>query len=326
MTVLFPLSLSLSPSSLTRVAPIAWLAVVANPRATTGKLTTCPLPLSVPSHPHTLAFPHCPMTSSWWQSERWFVGLVLQLCCLVGTMAVLPYACCLQSIPLTTKLVLLTALNTFIVWPVVLGLSLYFLHSSLQHVTPVLVAAYHSTATSALAMHRDELLTAAAIGCVVGAVILALDPLLKLILSLPEWPADRSPSAWQGLLASLYGATVEEILFRFFFHTLLVSGLTHLTSSHSIAFSVAAAVSAVGFGLGHVPAARKALEGSGERLGWTGVLRVVLLNCLASVPFALVYEGWGLEAAMVTHGATDIVLHVIAPLFVHADAKPDKQD
>ena len=266
-------------------------------------------------------------SSSWWQSEQWFVGLVLQLCCLVGTMAVLPYACRLQNISLTPKLVALTALNTFIIWPVVLGLSLYFLHPSLQHVTPVLVQAYHSTAASALASHRDELLTAAAVGCIVGAVILTFDPLLKLLLSLPDWPAERSPNAWQGLLASLYGATVEEILFRLFFHSLLTSTLSHLTPlSHSTAFGVAAALSAVGFGLGHVPAARKALEGSEQQLGWAGVLRVLLLNCVASIPFAVAFDWWGLEAAMAAHGAADIVLHVIAPLLVRTEGGAEKQD
>ena len=265
-------------------------------------------------------------STSWWQSQQWFVGCVLQLCCLAGTMAVLPYACRLQKLPITFKLVALTALNTFIIWPLVLALSLCLIHPTLQQVTPVLVEAYHSTATGALTRHSDELLTAAAMGCVVGAVILALDPLLKVLLSLPEWPAERSPNAWQGLLASLYGATVEEILFRLFLHSLLVSGLSHITSSHWTAFVIAAATSAVGFGFGHVPAAKKALEGSGKQLGWEGVLRVVLLNCVASVPFAFVYELWGLEAAMAAHGAADIVLHVIAPLFVQSESGVDKHD
>ena len=265
-------------------------------------------------------------SSSWWQSERWFVGGVLQSCCLAGTMAVLPYACRLQNIPLTFKLSALTALNTFIIWPVVLALSLHFLHPSLQRVTPVLVDAYHSTASAALTSHRDHLLSAASIGCIVGAVILALDPLLKLLLSLPDWPAERSPSAWRGLLASLYGATVEEILFRLFFHSLLTSLLSFTTASRPTAFAVAAAASAVGFGLGHLPAARKALQGTGQQLGWAGVCRVLLLNGVASVPFALVFELWGLEAAMASHGAADIVLHVIAPLCARTERNTEKRD
>ena len=264
--------------------------------------------------------------SSWWQSEQCFVGLILQLGCLAGTMAVLPYACRLQNIALTPKLVALTALNTFIVWPVVIGLSIFFLHPSLQHTTPILVAACQSSFVAAIAAHSDELLTAAAVGCIVGAVILALDPLLKAVLSLPDWPAERSPNAWQGLLASLYGATVEELLFRFFLHSLLVAAVSYVTSSHSAAFWTAAAVSAVGFGLGHIPAARKALETSGQQLGWQAVLRVVLLNCVASGPFALLYDCCGLEAAMAAHGATDIILHVLAPLLVHDDDRAEKHD
>ena len=264
--------------------------------------------------------------SSWWRSETAFVGLTLQSCCLAGTLCVLPYACQLQKIPLTARLTALTALNTFIIWPVVLCISIFLLHPSLQRVTPVLVDAFHSAPAAAVASHSDELLTAAAIGCVVGAVVLALDPLIKAAFSLPDWPAERTPSAWQGLLASLYGATVEEILTRFFLHSLLQSGLVRVGVSHSAAFWVAAAVSAVGFGLGHVPAAAKSLKESGLQLGWAGLLRVLLLNSVASVPFAVVFDWWGLEAAMATHGAADIVLHVLAPMFIRTERRADKTD
>jgi hypothetical protein len=260
------------------------------------------------------------------QSDTAFVGLMLQACCLAGTMAVLPYACQLQKIPLTAKLIALTALNTFIIWPVLLCISIFLLHPSLQPVTPLLVDAYHSTPASAIVKHSEQLLTAAAIGCVVGAVVLALDPLIKAVLSLPDWPAERSPNAWQGLLVSLYGATVDAILIRFFLHSLLLSGLTRIGVSPSAAFWLAAAVSAVGFGLGHVPAARKALKESGMELGRAGLLRVVLLNSVASIPFALAFDWWGLEAAMVTHGAADIVLHVLTPLFVRTESRADKRD
>jgi hypothetical protein len=44
------------------------------------------------------------------------------------------------------------------------------------------------------------------------------------------------------------------------------------------------------------------------------VVRTLALNGIAGVQFGLLYWKNGLEAAMISHGAADVVLHVLGPL------------
>jgi hypothetical protein len=161
---------------------------------------------------------------------------------------------------------------------------------------------------------RALLLPCALIGGLVGAVIVLLDlgvftPGLALSGS---QVSSLQPPAWQGLLASLYGGVVEELLLRLGLMTLLVWVGTRLIRSPNVRPDVvwaAIVVSALLFGAGHLPTTATLLP-----LTPLVVARALLLNGLGGVVFGWLYWRGGLLAAMIAHFSADIVLHVVAPL------------
>lgn len=152
---------------------------------------------------------------------------------------------------------------------------------------------------------------AVVVGLFLGFTLLALDRWIFL----PRLPrVDAAPAAvarWQALLASFYGAVTEELLLRLIFMTLIAWLLVRLLGEAEIVpremlFSTAIVASAVLFGIGHLPAAA-AVWGLTPPV----VMRVVLLNAAAGVPFGFLYWRWGLEYAMIAHFAADVALHVV---------------
>jgi membrane protease YdiL (CAAX protease family) len=128
-------------------------------------------------------------------------------------------------------------------------------------------------------------------------------------------PEAANPAAWKGFLASFYGGIVEEIFLRFGMMTLLVFCLGKIfrTVEHrptGAAFWLANISAALLFGLGHLPATAMLMP-----LTKIVVLRAVLLNAICGVVFGVLYWKRGLEQAMVSHFAADLMLHVAAPLF-----------
>ena len=65
------------------------------------------------------------------------------------------------------------------------------------------------------------------------------------------------------------------------------------------------------FGLGHLPMTARFTE-----ITTIVVVRAILLNGIAGVTFGWLHWKKGLEAAMISHFTTDIVLHVILPLLI----------
>ena len=154
-------------------------------------------------------------------------------------------------------------------------------------------------------------------GICVGALMLALDALVFG----PRMPTDIAAEAgqrvapWVGLLASIYGAVDEEVLLRLGVMTFLAWALWRLGGRRSrLADSlmwVAIVGAALLFGLGHLPA-----TSAMTALTPIVVVRAVLLNGVGGVLYGWLYWRQGLALAMVAHGATDLVLHVLAPMLV----------
>ncbi|HEX5505972.1 MAG TPA: CPBP family intramembrane glutamic endopeptidase [Thermomicrobiales bacterium] len=120
----------------------------------------------------------------------------------------------------------------------------------------------------------------------------------------------REPGVWQGLLATFYGAIAEEVLLRLGAQTVIAAGLRRLRGETSrpptgATMWPAIALSNVLFGLGHLPVTRELLP-----LTPAVVARALALNAVAGVPCGYLYWREGLEAAMLAHGAADLVLHV----------------
>lgn len=124
-----------------------------------------------------------------------------------------------------------------------------------------------------------------------------------------------NPAAWKGFLASFYGGIDEEIFSRFGIMTLLVLGLGKIFRTAErrptgVAFWLANIIAAALFGLGHLPTTATLMP-----LTKLVVLRALLLNGIPGLVFGVLYWKHGLESAMVSHFAADLVLHVGAPLF-----------
>jgi len=129
--------------------------------------------------------------------------------------------------------------------------------------------------------------------------------------------ASLTPPAWEGFLASFYGGTTEEILLRLFTLSLfawLGRFVNHTPDGRpgEIALWVANVLAAILFGLGHLPATAAA----GLPMDALVITRAIVLNGLAGLVFGWFYWKHGLEAAMISHFSSDIVLHVIAPLLM----------
>jgi hypothetical protein len=126
-----------------------------------------------------------------------------------------------------------------------------------------------------------------------------------------EEPVARVPAAWKGLLATPYGAIAEETGMRAFVMTaaawLLARGGPEVPRWRI--FGIAIVFAALLFGAGHLPmAAQLAPLDAGV------VARVIGYNAIGGLVFGWLYARYGLEHAMVAHGAADLVLHVVPAL------------
>lgn len=119
---------------------------------------------------------------------------------------------------------------------------------------------------------------------------------------------------WQKLLAALYGGITEEILMRFFLMTLLIWIMTKVSrktvpTDWSIYISIILA--AILFGLGHLP-----ITASITTITPLVVVRAIVLNGIGGLVFGWLYWKKGLEAAMIAHFTTDVVLLSVLPLLL----------
>lgn len=152
------------------------------------------------------------------------------------------------------------------------------------------------------------------LGVLVGSVIVLLD----LVVFTPRLAAvgapveSLHPPAWQGLLASLYGAIPEELLLRLGLMTLLVwigAQLTRCAVPRPAVVWTAIVAAALLFGAGHLPTTAAMLP-----LTPLVVTRALVLNGVGGLAFGWLYWKRGLLTAMMAHFSADLVLHVAAPL------------
>jgi membrane protease YdiL (CAAX protease family) len=121
----------------------------------------------------------------------------------------------------------------------------------------------------------------------------------------------HAPAAWKGLLASFYGGIDEEILLRLFLMSLLAwlgkfISLTPEGRPSLPVFWAANIISAIAFGLGHLPATSMIMQ-----ITPVVIIRALVLNGLFGIVAGYLYFTRGLESAMISHFTADIFLHVI---------------
>ena len=160
------------------------------------------------------------------------------------------------------------------------------------------------------------------LGVIAGALIVGLDVLIFQPAMLNELGETATaldlqtsqPAAWKGFLASFYGGIAEEIQLRLFLMSLF-AWLGHLVSRTAegkptaAVFWIAIVLAAILFGLGHLPATAALVP-----LTPLVITRAIVLNGLGGIIFGWLYWKRDLEAAMISHFSTDIILHVLFAL------------
>lgn len=139
------------------------------------------------------------------------------------------------------------------------------------------------------------------IGFASGALVLAMLPLLGLE---SRMTMDGALPLWQRLVMSFDAGVLEEIIFRLF----LVSFVTWLLARFirpETAMWIGIIVAAVAFGAAHLP---RWIAG-----GPAIIAAVMFVNGVIAIVLGRVYVKWGIEAAMLSHFAGDVAVHVAGP-------------
>jgi hypothetical protein len=156
---------------------------------------------------------------------------------------------------------------------------------------------------------------AAGVGVGLAIVTLAVFVFLPLLPHVPSVSETAMP-IWKRLLACFYGGINEEIACRLFLMTFFLWLVSKVWPSRGSrpnagAFWAVNTFVALLFALGHFPAAMQIMP-------ITPIVAAYLLSLNALGGFVFVYLYWKsvLEADMIAHFSCDMVLHVIAPIFV----------
>ncbi len=148
-----------------------------------------------------------------------------------------------------------------------------------------------------------RVLSALLIGAASGAVTLAMLPLLGLE---KRMAMDGALPLWQRLVMSFNAGILEEIVFRLFVVSFVV-WLSARFIRRDPAIWIGIIVAALTFGAIHLP---RWMAG-----GPAVIASVMFVNGAIAIVLGLVYVKWGIEAAMLTHFAGDVAVHVAGPIF-----------
>lgn len=250
----------------------------------------------------------------------WKIFWVLTGAAVVGYLAVLPYL--FQSfgkvlgvgeLPMSVPVfVLVQLMQAMILFGLVVGVGL-ILAQKVGLPMPLLTRwFYHDESQRAAGFLRG----AALIGLATGAVVVAVF-VVAFLRYLPAWPSEAAVPIWKRLLACVYGAVDEELLLRLFLLSLVLWLVQIVTRTDlrtaSAGFWVANILVALIFAAAHLPAAKALMP-----LTPVVIAAVMTMNSLAGFVFG--YLAWtrGIEAAIAAHFASDLVLHLVGPMFTPA--------
>lgn len=153
----------------------------------------------------------------------------------------------------------------------------------------------------------SQWLAAAAIGAVAGLLVVVAIALFGAPVG--DGAVNNGAPPWTGLLASPYGAVVEEVALRAFAMRLVAWLLVRLRVPATVAIGTAIIIIvALLFGAGHLP-----FEAHLAALTPATVAQVIAYNALGGLVFGALDWKRGLEQAMVAQFGADLVLHVVAP-------------
>jgi hypothetical protein len=147
-------------------------------------------------------------------------------------------------------------------------------------------------------------------GVSTGILIIGIDFLLSIFIQ--PIPQTSSLPIWVKFLLCFYAAINEEIMTRLCLVTLLVWIFYKIRKENkpsSLSVWLSITISAVLFGIGHLP-----FTTTLTKLTFFIVIRSIILNGFAGIIFGWLYWKKGLESAIFSHFAADIVF-IISPYF-----------
>ncbi len=256
---------------------------------------------------------------------NWKLFIILWFASIVGVAAVIPYTLTVQGpevlsripIPLWVLIPIQVAQNA-VIFGIATGIGLLVAYR-IGLGAPILEA--WTAGQPVRDRIKSILVPSIVLGVIAGLLVIALDvlvfaPTVQAELGNLQRLTDPAikPPAWQGLLASLYGAIDEEILMRLFLLSLLAffgKFVSHTPDGRPTlgVLWTANILVAILFGLGHLP-----ITSALAPLTPLIVTRAIVLNGVAGIAFGYLYFTRGLESAMLAHFSTDIVLHVLLAL------------
>lgn len=151
---------------------------------------------------------------------------------------------------------------------------------------------------------RGIILSGIAGGIIAGILIVAVATVFESVL--PQEFVELGEEIQLSLVTKLlYGGITEEILLRFGFMTLVVWGIWKLGKKLNPAvYWAGIGISSLVFALGHFPVAFQAVDSPS-----VGLLSYILLgNMTGGAVFGYLYWKRGLEAAMIAHMVTHLVM------------------
>ncbi|MGE5431368.1 MAG: CPBP family intramembrane glutamic endopeptidase [Syntrophomonadaceae bacterium] len=154
-------------------------------------------------------------------------------------------------------------------------------------------------------------------GIAVGICLMVLSYIWTLISPLHTAKHVNIPGPLYGFLVSVSAGISEETVFRFCLLQVFIWLGGYLikdeyVKSAGLLFWTANFLSGIAFGMAHIPN----LAATGTEMNFSTISMTVSLNLIAGMSYGYLFFKYGLLSAMIAHFSTDIVLHVLGPVFM----------
>jgi membrane protease YdiL (CAAX protease family) len=250
------------------------------------------------------------------QRYPWRIFWVLFVATTIGSIAILPYVFEVFAAKLDAEtaaapralVVAMQILHLVLIFGIATGVGL-LLAGKVGVELPYLQR-WFSTTPAETRPHTVRVALIAGAMSGVFTMLLLYSVVLPLI---PQFPTEAAVPLWKRLGVCIYGAINEEVLMRLFILSLVLWGLQAVARraarNSSALFWIGNIVVALLFGAAYLPAAAAVVD-----LTPLAVLSIILLKGASGIVFGYLCWTRGLEAAILAHLVSDLLIHGVGPL------------